>query len=111
MSPSKLQQRLINDAPQHPRADSAHGFVNRHDASHFGRIRRLALGSVHYLHLRIHHFDPAGAVGIALSFAVQHQLLPLFQPPREIAAVKEPRVQQARPVAHALREKPHCARA
>ena len=85
-------QRVMDDAPQHPRADAAQAFVDGHDAADFGRVFFTA---AEQLILRIDHFHFAGAVSVEIRFAVQHDGLAGLEAAFEILAVEEAAVERA----------------
>ena len=96
----EIFKNCVDDSPQHPRADAADGFVNRHDAADFGGVGGSAFGGANQLDLRIDHLQPARAIEIAVNFSVQHEFLAVLQPSFEIAAMKKTNVYFARSVAH-----------
>ena len=93
--PGEVLERVVNDPAKDPGADSAHGLINRNDAAHLGGVRNLALLTSHHFDLRVHHFQPAGTVSIAINLAVEDQPLALLEASGEIAAVEKARVQHA----------------
>ena len=97
----EIEQRLVNDAAQHSRADSAHRLVDGYDAPDFGGIGGLPIGTADKFDLGIYHFEAAGPIGIVLGLSVQDELLSFFQAPREITTVKKSCVQHARTIANA----------
>ena len=98
----EIIQDGVDDAAEHARADGADGFVNRDDAADLGGIRSAGAGfcGADKFDLGIDHLRAAEAIQVGFHFAVQHQVLPLLQPVREISAVEEARVERAGCVAN-----------
>ena len=96
----EIQQDVVNDAAQHAGADPAHRLVDRNDAADFRRVSGSIFVRAQQFNLRVDHFEAARTIRIHVHLSVQHKALARLEFPREIRAVKEPRVELPRAIAY-----------